>query len=234
MDNEAKDESVDPSNSGKENLSADEILTAEFAYISESAFQANEDRARVSTYYVVTFGTLVAALFSLQVENADLDNIHIALIIVFLTLALFGLSTLLQLARLRQAWTECACAMNRIKDYYVEEVNGSDLSVALRWREWTIPSIYKPWSIAFMMAAQVALLGGVSFGASTYFLGLVTKAWAWWPAVVVGLAYFGAQIWLYRYILVKDFNKQGTLCPPVKENPNDSESIGTQVEATES
>jgi hypothetical protein len=84
-------------------LKSDEILMAEYDYIAKSAFQANEDRTRVSTYCVITFGTLVAALFSLRVDNADLDNLHTALFIVFLALALFGLSTLLQLARLREA-----------------------------------------------------------------------------------------------------------------------------------
>jgi len=43
-------------------LQSGEILIAEYAYIAKSAFQANEDRARVSTYYVVTFGTLYFAL----------------------------------------------------------------------------------------------------------------------------------------------------------------------------
>ena len=64
-------------------VSADNLLTAEYDYIAQTAFQANEDRARVSTYYVVTFGTLVGALFSLQIGNASLDNLHRALIVVF-------------------------------------------------------------------------------------------------------------------------------------------------------
>lgn len=203
-------------------LDSNDLLIAEYGYISESAFQANEDRARVSTYYVVTFGTLVAALFSLQVESADLDNIHRALTIVFLTLTLFGLSTLLQLARLRQAWTECACAMNKIKDYYVDRSDEGELAEALRWREWTIPASYKPWSIAFMMAAQVALLGGVSLGACVYFMGLVTRGWEWWPAIIVGVAYLLGQVWFYRYILVKDFKDDGEKCPPVKSKPTDN------------
>ncbi len=82
---------------------AGNFLSAEYDYIAQTAFQANEDRARVSTFYIVTFGTLIAALFSLQVDNIALDNIHRALVVVFLTLTLFGLSTLLQLVRLRQA-----------------------------------------------------------------------------------------------------------------------------------
>jgi hypothetical protein len=182
-------------------LQSDEILTTEYAYIAQSAFQANEDRARVSTYYVVTFGTLVAALFSLRVDNADLTNIHTALFIVFLALALFGLSTLLQLVRLRQAWRESILAMTRIKDYYIKKAGTPDLAGAFLWRESTIPPHYKPWSIGFLMALQVALLGGVSLGAAVYFLGLVTASWTWWPAIAAGLLYFSFQVWLYRRIL---------------------------------
>jgi len=96
-------------------LDADNLLSSEYEYIAQSAFQANEDRARVSTYYVVTFGTLVAALFSLQIDNDALGNLHRALVVVFLTLSLFGLSTLLQLVRLRQAWIESVRALNQIK-----------------------------------------------------------------------------------------------------------------------
>lgn len=182
-------------------LNADALLTMEFEYIAQSAFQANEDRARVSTYYVVTFGTLVAALFSLRVDNADLDNLHIALVVMFFTLTLFGLSTLLQLVRLRAAWTECAIAMNQIKTYYTDHFQATNLADALRWRMQTIPALFKPNSIAFLMALQVALLGAISLGAAIYFLGLVTGSWAWTPAIFLGLLYLGVQLLAYRYLL---------------------------------
>ena len=154
-------------------VSADSLLAAEYDYIAQTAFQANEDRARVSTYYVVTFGTLVGALFSLQIGNASLENLHRALIVVFLTLALFGLSTLLQLVRLRQAWTESVRALNQIKAFYINQLPQVPLQTALRWDTKTIPAPYKPWSIAFLLAGQVALLGGVSLGAAVYFMTLV-------------------------------------------------------------
>ncbi len=46
----------------------DELLAAEFEYISQTAIQANEDRARVSSFYLVAVGSLVAAMFSMS-EN---------------------------------------------------------------------------------------------------------------------------------------------------------------------
>lgn len=184
-------------------LSADNLLAAEFDYIAKSAFQANEDRARVSTYYVVTFGTLVGAFFSLQVDDAVLDNLHRALIIVFLTLTLFGISTLLQLVRLRQAWTESVRALNQIKKYYIDQFEATNLENAFRWKTQTIPNMYKPGSMAFLLALQVALLGGVSLGAAVYFIGLLAGNTVWTLAISTGLIYMFIQIWFYRYLLLK-------------------------------
>ena len=42
-------------------LDATAVLTAEFEYVAQSAFQANEDRARVTNFYIVSVGSLVAA-----------------------------------------------------------------------------------------------------------------------------------------------------------------------------
>ena len=47
-----------------------DILQAEFNYIAQTAFQANEDRARVTTFYLVNLGGFVAALYSSQVANS--------------------------------------------------------------------------------------------------------------------------------------------------------------------
>ena len=41
----------------------DELLAAEYDYIAQTANQANEDRARVSSFYLIAVGSLVAALF---------------------------------------------------------------------------------------------------------------------------------------------------------------------------
>ncbi|MDX1413369.1 MAG: hypothetical protein R3293_04210 [Candidatus Promineifilaceae bacterium] len=182
-------------------IAADTILSSEYDYISQSAFQANEDRARVSTYYIVTFGTLVAAMFSLQVGSQELANIHRALVVLFVTLTVFGLSTLLQLVRLRQAWMESIRALNQIKAFYLKQHQDMRLEAAFLWGPRTVPSAYKPWSIAFLLALQVALLGGVSLGAAVYFLSLLLGGAGWTLPVVAGSAYIAVQIGLYRYLL---------------------------------
>jgi hypothetical protein len=45
-------------------LSQDVILIAEFEYIAQVAFQANEDRARLTNFYLVTLGSFIAAIVS--------------------------------------------------------------------------------------------------------------------------------------------------------------------------
>lgn len=192
--------SLEAENQGQLEKAAN-FLSAEYDYIAQTAFQANEDRARVSTFYIVTFGTLIAALFSLQVDNIALDNLHRALVVVFLTLTVFGLSTLLQLVRLRQAWAESVLALNQIKEFYLQQLQPMDVAQALRWNAKSIPPTYKPWSIAFLLALQVALLGGVSFGACIYFLSLVSGLMNWTVPVLLGFGYMIVQVWLYRRLL---------------------------------
>ena len=48
---------------------AQTIIAAEYGYVAQTAFQANEDRARAWQYFFVTFATLIAALLSTQVEG---------------------------------------------------------------------------------------------------------------------------------------------------------------------
>ncbi len=92
-------------------------------------------------------------------------------------------------------------ALNQIKEFYLEQLQPLPLHEALRWSEKSIPSTYKPWSIAFLLALQVALLGGVSFGACIYFLSLVIGQANWTVAIILGLVYMILQIWLYRRLL---------------------------------
>jgi hypothetical protein len=79
-----------------------------------------------------------------------------------------GALTIAQLARLRAAWHESVQAMNKIKEYYIKE--NPEIAPAFKWRSRTAPATNKPYSIANLMAFEVTLLGGLTFGASIYFL----------------------------------------------------------------
>jgi hypothetical protein len=185
----------------EESLSSDTILTAEFEYVAQTAFQANEDRARVATFYLVTLGTLVAAILTTQAESLQDRLVYWAFAVLFGVLTLASVLTLLQLARLRQAWFDSVSAMNQIKEFYIERVQQVQLEEAFRWRMNTLPDRFKPWSISSLLAIQVALLGGVTLGAAIVFAGLALSSWWWGSAIPLGLVGAALQIALYWWLL---------------------------------
>ncbi|MCA9866123.1 MAG: hypothetical protein KIS95_01490 [Anaerolineae bacterium] len=148
------------------------IVVAEYGYIAQTAFQANEDRARAWQYFFVTFATLIAALLSTQLE-ADLDglkDIYLTFVVIFSLLAVLGLITTVQLVRLRQAWLESARAMNQIKERLIAD--DPSLAAYFRWRNETLPAAFKWRSFGFLQAVSVALLSGLAVGAAVAFAGL--------------------------------------------------------------
>jgi hypothetical protein len=150
----------------------DELLAAEFSYIADTANQANEDRARVSSFYLVAVGSLVAALFGTQFFDHDSASnaltINLMFSVLFFLLTLLGGSTILQLARLRAAWHESMMAMNKIKDFMMNQ--NPAIGEAFLWTSRTLPKKYKRHSVSYYQAVEVALIGGLTFGAFAFFL----------------------------------------------------------------
>ncbi|HRN68951.1 MAG TPA: hypothetical protein PK205_12295 [Promineifilum sp.] len=175
------------------------IIAAEFDYIAQAAFQANEDRARAWQYFFVTFATLIAALLSTQVETAAQQQLYITFAIIFVLLSALGLITILQLARLRQAWLESVRAMNQIKERLIAD--DPSLADYFRWRNATIPPAFKWRSFGFLQALSVALLSGLAIGAAVSFgalaSGAVVVPWGWSLLAAVGAS---AIILLLGYI----------------------------------
>jgi hypothetical protein len=185
-------------------LDRDEILEAEFNYIANTAFQANEDRARFTTFYFVTAGSFVAAIFGTQFEQQR-ENVSLGFFFLFIILTIMGALTISQLARLRAAWHESVEAMNQIKDFYIE--HHPEIAQAFKWRGRTIPPTNKPCSIANLIAVEVALLSSLTTGAAVYFLlsffGAVT--FAGWALIAAGFFAGCLLQWgLYKRLLVDD------------------------------
>jgi hypothetical protein len=156
-----------------------DFIVAEFNYIAQTAFQANEDRARVSEFFLISFGTFLAALFSSQLSVMEPRLVHTLFSILFIVVAFLGLLTTLELSRLRLAWLESVRSMNSMKDYLIR--NHPTLNECFPWRTETVPKPFKPWSVGFMKALQVSILSGVSIGAAVTFtmlsFGNVTVNW---------------------------------------------------------
>jgi hypothetical protein len=188
-----------------EDLRADSILSAEYAYIAQTAFRADEDRAKVSTFYFLTVGSFLAAMLGLQMDFLQVQLIYVAFIILFAVLSLNAALTLLQLVRLRQAWDDSVLALNQIKSYYLEQAGELPLDRAFRWDQSTLPALFKPWSVSFLLAVQVTILGGAALGAMLVFVGLAAldnpNIWLWVLSAFVGLLYAAGLVGLYWYLL---------------------------------
>lgn len=187
----------------KPKLNSDEILKSEYNYIANSLFQANEDRSRVTSFYFVTVGSLVAAIISVLFSAQNMKSIALAFFGLFLILTLLGFLTLAQLARLRAAWHESAQAMNQLKEFYIK--HNKEIEPAFKWRSRSLPPTNKPYSIANLMAVEVALLSAVTSTAAVYFLLSFfgeLKVWGW---VLVGISLVAGYItqWTwYKHLLV--------------------------------
>ena len=182
----------------------DELLAAEFNYIAQTAIQVNEDRARVSSFYLIAVGSLVAAMFGAQYIDTTFLSIDPNILFggLFLLLTLMGTSTIMQLARLRSAWFESALAMNQLKEYMMSQNN--TLDQAFRWKTSTLPPKYKIGSISHYQAIEVALISGLMLGAGVFFLQraiLPPGSFPWLSAAVIGIASVFVQLFIYRRTL---------------------------------
>lgn len=175
------------------------VIAAEYGYIAQTAFQANEDRARAWQYFFVTFATLIAALLSTQVAETVRQQLYLTFVVIFTLLAVLGLITVLQLVRLRQAWLESVRAMNQIKERLIAD--DPSLADYFRWRNDTIPAAFKWRSFGFLQALSVALLSGLALGAAVAFgalaRGVAVVPWGWSLLAAVGAS---AIILLLGYI----------------------------------
>jgi len=182
----------------------DELLAAEFSYIAQTAAQAFEDRARVSSFYLIAVGSLIAALLGTQFIDAKqlTPNIKLMFSGIFLLLTLLGISTVMQLAQLRSAWYESMMAMNQLKDFAMQQ--HPELANAFRWKTSTLPAKYKRGSVSTYQALEVAVIGGLLFGASMFFLQyafLPLHFTTWIVSLLLGILAVFVQMTIYKRLL---------------------------------
>lgn len=175
----------------------DEILKAEYNYIANTVFQANEDRSRVASFYFVTFGSLVAAILSTIFSATDLQRVSLAFAGLFAALTFLGVLTLAQLARLRIAWRHSAEAMNQMKEYYIS--HDRKIADAFKWKTDTLPPLDKQYSIANLMATEVSFLGAITAAAAVYFLLASWDDVASWGIVLILAAFAMGYISLMEW-----------------------------------
>lgn len=182
----------------------DELLAAEFNYIAQTATQANEDRARVSSFYLIAVGSLVAALFGTQLfePNQFTQTVKLMFSGLFFLLTMLGGSTVMQLAQLRSAWYESMLAMNQLKDFAMKQ--NPELANAFRWKTSTIPIKYKKKSVSYYEAMEVSMIGGLMFGTATFFLQQAffsVSILTWLLCILLGVLAVLVQMSIYKRLL---------------------------------
>jgi len=143
-------------------------------------------------------------MFGTQLFDPGFYSINVNLMFsgLFMLLTLLGTSTIMQLARLRAAWYDSAQAMNQLKDFMVSQ--NESLTNAFRWTTNTLPPRYKTNSVSYYQAAEVALIGGMMFGASTFFLQQAFFSISplnWTLSVISGLSLIYLQLYIYKRAL---------------------------------
>lgn len=174
------------------------LIEKEFDYIAQTAFQANEDRARLVSLYLVTAASLLGAILGAGLVPPA-AWVYRAFAGLFLLLTIFGVLSLLELVRLRQAWLDSARAMNAIKEHYIRCY--PELAQVFLWRMKTLPRGDKPWSIGFLHALQISLLGAVTSAAAAFCLSLALGKPSWLTALLTGIGVLIGQVWLYLGLL---------------------------------
>lgn len=183
----------------------DELLAAEYDYIAQTAAQATEDRARVSSFYLIAVGSLIAAMFGTQfldLKSSLPRTVNLMFGGLFLLLTLLGTSTIMQLARLRAAWYESMLAMNQLKDYMIHE--NKPLAKAFRWQNNSLPPKYRTNSVSYFQALEVALISGLMLGAAMFFFlqaFFTIGPFHWIITMLTGGLTMFLQLRIYRKIL---------------------------------
>ena len=186
-------------------IELDELLASEYNYIAQTANQANEDRARVSSFYLIAVGSLLAALFGTQLFNSETLATSLSIMFggLFILLTMLGVSTIMQLARLRASWYESMLAMTQIKDFAMQQ--HPELGKAFRWKTSTLPNKYKMNSVSYYQAVEVALIGGLMFGTGVFFLQQAFASQVtilqWVISIVLGALSVLLQLQIYKRAL---------------------------------
>lgn len=148
-----------------------EIVIAEYNYIAETAFQASEERAKVTQFFIISFGGFLTAILSFQFPIENVHDINQVFGILFLLIYIFGGVTVFQLARFRIAWIDSIRAMNQIKLAAIQENKG--LGSYFRWTQ--NPKPFKAVSIGFSLVIMIALISGASVGSAVSLLGFASR-----------------------------------------------------------
>lgn len=190
-------------------LNIENMLLEEFNYVSVTAYQAMEDRARISSFYYLLLGVLASALVAIYQFSGGAHAVPSFLVVMLLVAAaLVSFSFFITIIRLRQAYKESVICMNVIKEFYIKQFKQQMPAIAhaFRWRLHTIPKGERIGSVTFMIGYLNAMIGSLCL-AGAVFIGTeqpLTGPGAFILATAVFLIALGLHILYYRRSLSKE------------------------------
>ena len=168
------------------------MLAADYAYIAQTAFQAAEDRARTTTFYLLSIGSVLATVFASNFDNIDPWRTALAFSIVFGSMSIMGVITLMQLARLRSAWFSSVEAMNHIKEFTLAHTTDeTDCDCPFPWMNQNLPKRFEMKSVGAFLLIQVIIMASVMFGACIFHIGLLVDSSQNWILISI----IGGVVW---------------------------------------
>lgn len=189
-------------------LKIENLLLEEFNYASVTAYQAIEDRARISSFYYLLLGVLASGLAAIyQFGGGVRSYSHFLVITLLLVASVVSFTFFVTIIRLRQAYRESVICMNVVKEFYIQQFQQQMPSIehAFRWRLKTIPTGERTGSVTFIMSHLIALIGSLSL-AGTVFVSMYQSFDATIAFVMSVLTFFvilGLHIFYYRHSLSK-------------------------------
>ena len=177
-------------------LNIENILLEEFNYAGVTAYQAIEDRARVSSLYYLLLGALASALLAIYQLGGNTHTYSQPLVVALFVLAgVLSVTFYEKIIRLRQAYRESLICMNVIKEFYIEQFQQQmpQIENAFRWRLKTIPPGERIGSVTFATSALIGLMGSLCF-AGAVLVGIQ-------PGIIAGPTAYGLRPYLIPIVV---------------------------------
>jgi len=190
-------------------LKMENMLLEEFNYVSVTAYQAMEDRARITSFYYLLLGVLASGLAASYQFSGGSRNIPLSLITILLLIgALISISFFVTLIRLRQAFKESLLTMNVIKEFYIDQFKQQMPAIeqAFRWRLATMPKGERVGSVTFMIAGLNALIGSLCLAGAVF---IITEQPLTGPgATILGVVVFFIAVSVHIFFYRKSLSKE--------------------------
>ncbi len=149
-------------------LNIENMLLEEFNYASLTAYQAMEDRARVSSLYYLLLGALASGLLAIYQLGGSHTSSHPLVVAVLVLAGIMSITFFEKILRLRSAYRESLICMNVIKEFYIKQFQRQmpQIEHAFRWRLKTIPPGERISSVTFAISSLIAFMGSFCFAAA--------------------------------------------------------------------